>query len=325
MSVTRIAVLDDWQKIARSSADWSPLMRRADIAFFHEPFDSEEALVSALADFDAVLAMRERSPFPSRVVERLPRLRFFNMTGRRARGLDDMVRRGITVSITGGGETGEDTAEHTLALMLAAVRRVPEGDASIKAGGFLAGVAPGFRLSGKTLGILGLGLIGSRVAGYARALGMDLIAWSRSMTPLKAADAGVTAVSRDELFERADVVSVHLVLSPETTGIIGRQELARMRDGAVLVNTSRAPLIDETALLEAVTTGRLQAALDVFAQEPLPDGHPLRRAPNVVLTPHVGYGTREAYGEFFRNSVENTVAFLDGRPIRLYQPSQHAV
>ncbi len=323
--MTRIAVLDDWQQIAAASADWSPLKQRAEVVFFHEPFGSEEALVAALSAFDGILAMRERSAFPPHVVEQLPRLRFFNMTGRRARGLDDMVRRGITVSITGGGESGEDTAEHTLALMLAAVRRVAEGDASIKAGGFLAGVAPGFRLSGKVLGILGLGLIGSRVAGYARALGLDVIAWSRSMTPAKAAEAGVTAVSRDELFERADIVSIHLVLSPETTGIVGRAELARMRNGGVIVNTSRAPLIDEGALIEALTGGRLQAALDVFAQEPLPADHPLRRAPNVVLTPHVGYATREAYGEFFRNSIENALAFVGGKPIRLYQPAQHTM
>ena len=325
MSVTRIAVLDDWQSIAETSADWSPLRQRAEVVFFHKPFGSEEALVTALAGFDAILAMRERSAFPAHVVDQLPRLQFFNMTGRRARALDDLARRGITVSITGGGETGEDTAEHTLALMLAAARRVSEGDATIKAGGFLAGVAPGFRLSGKTLGILGLGLIGKRVARYADALGMNLIAWSRSMTPDKAADAGVTAVGRDELFERSDIVSVHLVLSPDTTGIVGRAELARLRDGAVLVNTSRAGLIDEAALLEAVNSGRLQAALDVFTQEPLPEDHPLRRAPNVVLTPHVGYGTREAYREFFENSVENAVAYLNGKPIRLYQPSQHGL
>ncbi len=323
--MTRIAVIDDWQHIARPSADWSPLAARAELVFFHEPFGSPDRVVAALADFDAILAMRERTNFSPEDIARLPRLQFCNMTGRRARGLDEMVRRGIVVSITGGGESGEDTAEHALALMLAAVRRIPEGDASIKAGAFQEGVAPGFRLAGKTLGVLGLGLIGNRVAGYARALGMTVIAWSRSMTPEKAAAAGVEAVTQDELYRRADIVSIHLVLSDETRGIVGAAELDRLRDGAILVNTSRAPLIDETALLQALSERRLQAALDVFTEEPLPREHPLRRAPNAVLTPHVGYGTREAYELFYRNSIENVLAFLDGAPMRRYEPAQHTM
>lgn len=323
--MTRIAVLDDWQHVAERSADWSALARRAELVFFHEPFGSADHVVASLADFDAILAMRERTAFTSDVIERLPRLRFFNMTGRRARGLDAMVRQGITVSITGGGEAGEDTAEHALALMLAAVRRIPEGDASIRSGAFQEGVEPGFRLAGKTLGILGLGLIGARVARYAQAMGMNVIAWSRSLTPEKAAAEGIDAVSQAELFERSDVVSIHLVLSDETRGIVGAAEIGRMRDGAILVNTSRASLVDEAALLEALRQRRIQAALDVFSEEPLPREHPLRRAPNAVLTPHVGYGTREAYELFYRNSVENALAFLNGEPIRRYEPEQHTM
>lgn len=323
--MTRVAVLDDWQNIAEQSADWAPLRNRAEVVFFHAPFGSEAETVSQLAGFDAILAMRERTAFPTRVIENLPKLRFFNMTGRRARGLDEMVRRGITVSITGGGETGEDTAEHSLALMLAAARRIPEGDSSVRAGRFQQGVAPGIRLEGKTLGILGFGLIGERVAGYGRSLGMNVVAWSRSMTPEKALAGRVDAVNVERLFDRADIVSIHLVLSPETHHIVGATELARLKAGALIVNTSRAGLIDETALIAELRAGRIQAALDVFSEEPLPAGHPLLSAPNTVLTPHVGYGTRENYHHFFHNSIENLVAFLDGAPIRQYEPDLHEV
>ncbi|MDE1996211.1 MAG: D-2-hydroxyacid dehydrogenase family protein [Rhizobiaceae bacterium] len=319
----RVAVLDDWQRIAEKSTDWTALKARAEVVFFHQPFANADEVVAALADFDVILAMRERTAFSNDVIARLPRLKFFNMTGRRARGLDEMLRRGITVSITGGGEDGQDTAEHALALMLSAVRRIPEGDASIKGGSFLENVQPGFRLAGKTLGVLGLGLIGGHVATYCRALGMNVIAWSRSMTAEKAEAAGVEAVSIDDLFGRADIVSLHLVLSPETEKIVGRTQLSLMRAGAILVNTSRAPLIDEQPLLDALRDRRIQAAIDVFSEEPLPPNHPLRSAPNVVLTPHVGYGTREMYQVFYRNSVENILAFLDGAPIRQYSPDRH--
>ncbi|GHU38917.1 2-hydroxyacid dehydrogenase [Betaproteobacteria bacterium] len=316
--IARVAVLDDWQCIAELCADWSALRQQAEVVFFHRPFVSKTEVIASLADFDAILSMRERTVFPEDVIANLPRLKFFNITGRRARGLDVMVRRGITVSITGGGENGADTAEHSLALMLATARRIPEGDAAIKHGAFQEKVEPGHRLEGKTVGILGLGLIGGRVASYCRALGMNVLAWSRSMTADKAAMAGVEAVDIDALFDRADVVSIHLVLSPQTQGIASRAQLVRLRKGAILVNTSRSPLIDEEALLEALHERRIQAALDVFNEEPLPLDHPLRAAPNVVLTPHVGYGTYENYETFYRNSVENTLAFLSGTPIRRY-------
>ena len=316
----RIAVLDDWQRIAETCTDWDTLKQRCELTFFHEPLGSNREVVEKLRDFDGIMAMRERTAFPPDVVDQLPRLRFFNVTGSRARGLDDLVRRGVFVSTTGGSESGADTAEHTLALILAMARYIPHGDRTIRSGGFMGGVEPGMRLAGKTIGILGLGRIGTRVAGYAKALDMDVVAWSRSMTPARAADAGITAASRDELLASADVVSLNLVLSAETIGIVGKRELGLMRNGAMLVNTSRAALIDETALLAGLATGRLRAALDVFNDEPLPATHPLRLSPNTVLTPHVGYATIEAYQLFYRNSVENALAFLDGAPIRLYRP-----
>lgn len=319
----RVAVLDDWQRIAETCADWSALRARAEVDFYHHPFGSETEAAEALAGYDAILAMRERTPFTDTLIQRLPRLRFFNMTGRRAAGLDAMSARGITVSITGGGEAGEDTAEHALALLLATARHVPVADRSIRTGGFQDNVPAGTRLAGRTLGILGLGLIGTRVAGYGRALGMEVIGWGRSLTPERAAQAGVTAVAFDALFERADAISIHLVLAPATRGMVGARELGLMRDGAILVNTSRAAIVDEAALLAALHGGRLRAALDVFAQEPLPAGHPLRSAPNSVLTPHLGYGTRINYEHFYRIGIENTLAFLDGAPIRVYQPALH--
>ncbi len=321
--MTKVAVLDDWQGIARDCADWSPLQRQAEVVFFQHPFATRDEAVAALEGFDAILAMRERTAFPTEVIDRLPRLRFFNMTGRRARGLDEMVRRGIVVSITGGGEGGEDTAEHALALILSAVRHIPEGDAAIRAGRFQEGVPPGLRLAGKTLGILGLGLIGQRVARYARALYMHVLAWSRSMTPAKATAADVEPATRERLFECSDIVSIHLVLAPETRGFVGAADLGLMRAGALLVNTSRAPLIDEAPLLEALRAGRLYAALDVFPEEPLPADHPLCHMPNTVLSPHVGYGTIDVYRHFYRCSVENTLAFLGGAPIRRYDAESH--
>lgn len=323
--MTRIAVIDDWQNVARTSADWGPLEQRAEVVFFNRPLGSPDAIVGALAEFDVILAMRERTIFSPEIIARLPRLKFFNMTGRRARGLDDLARAGVTVSTTGGSDTGEDTAEHALALILAAVRDLAAGDAAIRVGRFQEGVAPGFRLAGKTLGVLGLGRIGDKLAGYARALGMNVIAWSRSMTDAKAATASVEPVSREELFARSDIVSIHLVLSDETRGMVDAAALARMRPGAILVNTSRAPIVDEPALLAALHSGRIRAALDVFMDEPLPAGHKLIAAPNTVLTPHLGYTTLEAYAQFYRSSIENALAFLDGKPIRRYEPDRRPV
>jgi phosphoglycerate dehydrogenase-like enzyme len=321
----RIAVIDDWQRIAESSGDWSELTTRADLRFYHTPFPSEEAAVTALADCDAILAMRERTRFTESLLAQLPRLKFFNMTGRRARGLDSIAARGITVAITGGGEHGEDTAEHTLALILSSARDIPAADRNMRTGGFQDGVEAGMRLAGRTLGLLGFGVIGRRVAAYALALDMSVVAWSRSLAQGAEPMHGVEAVEFDEIFSRADIVSVHLVLAPQTRGLVGRRELTRMKRGALLVNTSRAPIVDERALLDALTERRIHAALDVFLEEPLPVDHPLRTAPGTVLTPHLGYATRENYAHFYRASIENALAFLNGAPIRAYTPELHNV
>jgi phosphoglycerate dehydrogenase-like enzyme len=242
----------------------------------------------------------------------------FSMTGRRAGSVDvaAMMARGVTVCYTGGGDSGEGTAELALGLMLAAVRHIPAGDAAIRAGRFQDGVGVGFLLAGKTLGILGLGRLGTLMAGYGRALRMRVLAWSQNLTAEKASAAGATLVGKEELLSRSDVVSVHLTLSERTRGLIGGRELALMKPGAVLVNTSRGPIVDEAALLAAVQSGRLIAGLDVYDREPLPAAHPLRQAPNTVMTPHLGYVTAENLAAFYQQSVENVLAFLDGKPIR---------
>jgi len=323
--MTRIAVLDDWQRAARACADWTPLEARTDVYFFTEPFASEDDAAAALAGFDVILATRERTPFPRSLIDRLPALRMFGLTGVRAGKIDlaYLQRRGVVVCYTDGGPGVESTAELALALMLAAARRVPEGEKSVRAGRFQLDTPTGFVLAGKTLGLVGLGRIGARMAHYGRALGMTALAWSQNLTDERAADAGATRVAKDELLARADVISVHLVLSPRTRGILGAGDIARMKRGAILVNTSRAPLVDETALIAAARDGRIVAALDVYEHEPLPVDHPLVTCPNTVLTPHLGYSVLEVYRVFYVQCVENTLAYLAGAPIRVL-PEQSA-
>ena len=317
--MTRVAVLDDWQRVARACADWTPLEARAEVRFFTEPFASEDDAAAALAGFEVILATRERTPFPQSLLDRLPALRMFGLTGVRAGQIDlpYLQQRGVVVCSTDGGPGVESTAELALALMLAAARRIPEGDASVRAGRFQLEVPTGFVLTGKTLGLVGLGRIGARMARYGHALGMTVLAWSQNLTDERAAEAGAQRVTKDELLARADVVSLHLVLSSRTRDILGTAEIGRMKHGAILVNTSRAQLVNEAALIAAARVGRIVAALDVYEREPLPAGHPLLTCPNTVLTPHLGYSVLEVYREFYVQSAENALAYLAGRPVRV--------
>src|SRR6266850_2102151 len=293
---TRVAVLDDWQGVAKSSADWSRLSERAEVVFFEEPFKDAEAIAKALASFEIIIAMRGRT---------------WTMD------FDTLNARGIVVSHTGGTHSTAATAELALGLLLSAARHIPRADASVRKGGFQGGVPVGRVLEGKTLGVIGLGKIGSKMARYGQALGMRVLAWSQNMTEEKAAAAGAKRVDKAVLLSESDAISLHLVLSDRTRGIIGAQDLARMKPDAILVNTSRGPLVDEAALVEKLENGKLIAALDVYAQEPLPADHPLRSQPNAILTPHLGYCTREVYSQFYGDSIENVLAFLDGKPIRV--------
>ena len=320
----KLALLDDYQRVALRSADWKRLERRGvEIQVFHQAFASAEDAAAKLAPFEILVLMRERTPFPRALLERLPALRFIALTGLRAPSLDLKAcsERRVPVSNTGGGTTGAVTAEYAFLLILAAARDFAKAERGMRAGRWHEGVRGGTILEGKRLGLLGLGKLGGRVAGYAKAFGMDIVAWSQNLTPERAAEAGAAPVSKEELLRTSDFVSVHLVLSDRTRGLIGAAELALMKPGAVLVNTSRGPIVEERALLDALANGRLaHAALDVYDREPLPADHPLRRMENVTLSPHLGYVSDEVYAEFYRAALENVEAWLDGKPIRVINP-----
>jgi phosphoglycerate dehydrogenase-like enzyme len=321
--MSKVAVLDDWQGVARSSADWSPLLARAEVVFFAQAFQDEDDTARKLADFDIVLSMRERTPLPASLINRLPKLRMLGMTGARNASLDTAActARGILVCNTSGGAGSQAaTAELALGLLLAAARAIPAADANMRTGRFQEDLPVGISLAGKTIGIIGLGRLGTHMAAYCRALDMTILAWSANLTKERAQSAGASLVSKAELFSRSDAVSIHLVLSPRTRGLIGASDIARMKPGAILINTSRGPIVEEAALLDALQSRRIVAALDVYDHEPLPPGHPLRTAPNTVLTPHLGYGVRENWKEFYQQSIENALAFLDGKPVRVTNP-----
>lgn len=312
----RIAVLDDYQSVAARFADWSRLSKHADVVAFPDHLDDEAALVDRLMDFDVVVAMRERTPFPRRLLERLPALRLLVTTGSRNASIDVQAatERGITVSGTASHASGP--VELTWALILAAARHLPREDASVRAGGWQETV--GLDLDGATLGVLGLGRLGARVAQIGQAFGMDVVAWSQNLTDERAAEVGVRRASKEELLATADVVTVHLVLADRTRGLVGHKELERMKRSAILVNTSRGPIVDEAALLAALHGGTIAGAgLDVFDHEPLPRDHPLRRAPRTVLTPHLGYVTERTYEVFYREVVEDVAAWMNGSPVRV--------
>jgi phosphoglycerate dehydrogenase-like enzyme len=308
----KIAILDDYQGVALEMADWSPLDGRAEITVFRDHVSEAAALVARLAPFDVVCVMRERTPLTRDILERLPRLRLIASTGAVNASIDVEAARERGIALAHTGYSSHGALELTWALILAAVRRIPEEVASFRAGGWQ--VALGGDLSRRTLGIVGLGRIGSAGARIAAAFGMDVIAWSPNLTREKAEAAGARFVTKDELFAQADIVTVHMVLSKRSRGIVGAAELALMKPTAWLVNTSRGPLVDEAALTDALRNERIAgAALDVFAIEPLPADHPLRKLPNVVATSHVGFVTRETYEIFYGDTVRNIVDWLDER------------
>jgi phosphoglycerate dehydrogenase-like enzyme len=317
--MTKIAVLDDWQGVARDCADWSALEARAEVTFFREAFANEGAAAQSLEPFEIILSLRERTAFPASLVQRLPNLKMFSLTGARAGSIDSafMMERGVTVCNTGAGGSGFATSELALGLMISAARHLPKAFEEMQQGRFQSEVPLGYELAGKTLGVVGLGRLGARMARYGNALGMDVIAWSQNLTDDKATAAGARHVSKDALFAQADVVSMHLVLSDRSRGIVGTEDLARMKPGAVIINTSRGPLIDEAALINALEAGKIVAGLDVYDHEPLPADHPFRKLSNVVLSPHLGYVVRDGITTFYTQLVENAIAFLDGSPIRL--------
>jgi len=320
---TRIAVLDDYQQVARRFGDWDVLGPEVEVEAFAEHIGDPAGLAARLADFDIVVAMRERTPITAELLERLPKLQLLVTTGPRNAVIDvaAAAARGIPVVGTGGRLT--PTSELTWGLILALLRHIPAEDTAVRADGWQHTM--GTELAGKTLGLLGLGNLGALVAVVGQAFQMQTIAWSQHLSAKRAEEVGVELVSKDELFARADVLSVHLVLSDRTRGLVGRAELAAMKPTAVVINTSRGPIVDEAALVDALRDGTIAGAgLDVFDQEPLPPDHPLRSAPNTVLTPHIGYVTDRLYARFYREIVEDIAAWLAGEPIRVVVPPEEA-
>ena len=302
-----VAVLDDYQNAALRLADWSVLDGRATVTVFNDHLADVDAVVERLKGFDVLCAMRERTPLPRSTLERLPRLKLIVSTGARNAAIDAeaATERGISLAFT--GYTSAPTIEMTWALILAASRHIVHENLAFRRGAWQQGI--GIGLAGKTLGVLGLGRVGGAVAEVGGLFGMKVITWSPNMTPERAAERGATAVSKEELLRRSDVLTLHMVLSPKTRGLLGASELALMKPSSLLVNTSRGPLVDEAALLSALTSRRIAlAALDVFDTEPLPADHPLRSLENVLGTPHIGYVADDLYRIFYGD----TVKALDG-------------
>lgn len=309
----RIALLDDYQGVALDSADWSALQAKAEITVFRDTITDADALVERLRDFEIIGIMRERTPFPRSLLERLPKLKLLVTTGHRNASVDVAAARDLGITVCGTPSSAHAAAELTWALILAAARRLDLENRSLREGGWQVGL--GRDLKGATLGVIGLGRLGSLVAGYGRAFGMKVLAWSQNLTPQRAEECGAEAVDKDALFRESDFVTLHLRLSARSRGLVDAEMLGLMKPDAWLVNTARGPIVDRGALLSALREKRIGgAALDVFDIEPLPADDELRRLDNVVATPHIGYVTRENYRAMYSTMAENIVAFLAGEP-----------
>lgn len=310
--ITRIAVLDDYQGVAKDLADWGSIGPHSEVVFFRDHEPDEGALAARLSGFDVVCVMRERTWLPGRVLEKLPRLKLIASTGAVNRAIDTEAAERLGIAVANTGYESTPTIEMTWALILGLARHVAQENASLRAGGWQRKL--GFDLHGKTLAVLGLGRIGSEVARIGKAFGMEVIAWSQNLTAERAAEAGARLVTKEALFAEADVLTVHLILSKRTKGIVGAPELAMMKPGAWLVNTSRSQLVDQQALIERLRAGQLAGAgIDVFDVEPLPADHPYRQLPNVLATPHIGYVAENLYRTFYGDTVKNIKAWLAGK------------
>jgi len=317
--VVRVALLDDYQGVALGMADWKSLPIGTEVVVFKDHLAAEGALAERLADFDIIMALRERTPFPRTLLERLPKLRLLVTAGMRNASIDMKAAAERGVLICGTSGLPYPTAELAWGLILSLARRIPAEDRATREGRWQTSL--GLGLNGKTLGVLGLGTLGSRVARVGRALEMKVLAWSQNLTAERAAAEDAMLVAKDDLLARSDFVSIHLVLGERTRGLIGARELGLMKRSAYLVNTSRGPIVDEAALIRALEDGTIAGAgLDVFDEEPLTPDHPFRRLPNIVITPHLGYVTEETYRVFYGQAVEDIKAYLDGTPLRVLRP-----
>ena len=317
--MTRIALLDDYQEVALQSAPWDTLPGHCKVKVFHDHLSREGALAGRLRGFDVVMALRERSPFLRSMLERLPDLKLLATAGMRNAAIDLECATELGICVCGTGAIGASTVELTWGLILAVTRQIPQEDRATRAGNWQRSLGVG--LTGKTLGILALGRLGSQVGAIGRAFGMNLIAWSENLSEERARECGAERVSKEDLLRRSDVLTIHTKLSERTQGLLGRKELALMKPSAFLVNTSRGPIVEEAALLEVLRNKAIAGAgLDVFDQEPLPAGHPLLGLDNVVLTPHLGYVTEEVYRVFYGETLENILAFVKEEPTRVLNP-----
>jgi phosphoglycerate dehydrogenase-like enzyme len=318
----KLAILDDYQNVALKMADWSGIAKRCQIDVIDRPLQVPDEAARVLASYNIVCMLRERTPGPRSLIERLPNLKLLAITGAQHRTLDmaAATEHGILVCHSNShAGAHQGTPELAIALMLATIRHIPQEDRRTREGRWQGSV--GIQLYDRTLGIVGLGKIGRKVARVAQALEMNVIAWSQNLTAETAAEAGVRRVEKDELFAQSDIISLHLVLGERTRGIVGARELSLMKPSAYLINTARGPLIDEQALVDTLANRRIAGAgLDVFWQEPIPKDHPLLGMDNLVLTPHLGYVVEESYRAFYGDIVEAVTAWLDGKPIRVLNP-----
>jgi D-3-phosphoglycerate dehydrogenase len=315
--MVRAAILDDYQNVAMAFADWSRVAKDVEIKVFDKPFASQDEAIKALQGFAIIVGMRERTPFPRKVVEALPDLKLLITTGARNNSFDVKAcnERGITVC--GTGVMGSPTTGIAFGLILELTRRIGFENARLKAGAPWQ-VTIGRDLEGLTLGILGLGKLGQRSATVGKAFGMKTIAWSQNLTAEKAQAGGAELVTKEDLFRNADVVTIHIVLSDRSRGLVGAKELGLMKKTAYLINTSRGPIVDEKALIAALQSKSIAGAgLDVFDVEPLPLDHPFRKMDNAVITPHLGYVSEQNYRKYFPDAVEDIRAWLDGKPVRV--------
>lgn len=313
---TRVAILDDYQNVALKLADWSPLAGRVEPVVFSEAFADRDAAADALAGLPVIVAMRERTPFPAELLDQLPDLKLLVTTGMRNFSIDMEAAAARGVTVCGTSLLPYPAAELTWGLLMALSLQIPRDAQAMREGGWQG--SAGRSLYGRTLGIVGLGKQGRQVARFANAFHMDVVAWSRSLTPAQAAEHDANRVEFEELLAMSDIVTVHVVLNEGTRGLIGARELGLMKPSALLVNTARGPVVDEAALLDALHKGQIAgAAIDVYDREPLPAGHPIRKAPNTVLTPHMGYVTEENLTLMYAQAVEDIAAWLDGKPERV--------
>src|ERR1700720_2713027 len=313
----RCAILDDYQNVALKVADWGKVKDRVEIKVFQEHLGGSEKVIAALQGFQIIVAMRERTAFPKTVLDALPDLKLLITTGMRNASIDTEAAKARGVTVCGPGPFGNPTSGIAIGLMLELTRCIGYENARLRAGASWQ-TTIGLDLEGMTLGIVGLGKLGRRTANIAKAFGMTVLAWSQNLTAEKCREAGVDYATKDDLFRQSDFITVHVVLSDSTRGLIGAAELGLMKPTAFLINTSRGPIIDEAALIAALRQRKIAGAgLDVFDVEPLPLDHPLRKMDNVVITPHLGYVSKQNYRRYFAEAVEDIRAFLDGKPVRV--------